>query len=101
MSEWIKRSEQEPPTNVWIFKWDERRANHQPVWVSESGPVGYFTHWQPANAPAPPPRTVTIEISEEDARLFSRCFYEERPSLSFRDMASLGEACRRALEEQR
>ena len=101
MSKWIKRSEQEPREGEQVFKWDQHRSEIQPVWISDTGSRGYFTHWQPANVPDPPPRVVTIEISEEDAREWAATGCSGGFAIKHEPSIRLYEACRKALERGR
>lgn len=97
MSEWIKRSEQEPPPGVRVLLLDYF-ANDEPEFIDRVfSPSCYpeATHWAPL--PAPPPRTVTIEISEEDARAAEKNT-RLAPNGYGAYMRRIGDACRRALE---
>jgi len=99
MSEWIKRSEQEPPKGAYVLKFMPRPANSAllSIWAGTENSHNHpFTHWMPL--PAPPPRTVTIEISEEDAREWA--MYHEKPSMNAHAPSHrLYAACRKALED--
>lgn len=98
MSEWIKRSEQEPPHHEWfiaslddekygLLRWSQSELRFIPV-VS-------FSYWMPL--PAPPHRTVTIEINGEDAKdlAFRAHHYPKGP------LQTVAFACRKALEGKR
>ena len=88
MTDWIDRKVQEPPKGVRsLAYWPDGHisiiyAGHGCMWT------GSWTHWMPL--PAPPPRMVTIEISEEDARTV----------VSGGTPLSILAACRRALGEK-
>lgn len=92
---WIKREDREPQKASMkdfeiIAAWPNGEVHAG--WRHEM--LDTFTHWMPL--PAPPPRMVTIEIREEDARAFSRI------TLSYRDdLTRLAEACAKALESKR
>ena len=95
MSEWIKRSDREPPKGTKILKVDMTACELE-VWSGDSSASRlYFTHWMPL--PAPPPRTVTIEISEELART---AFESSRGWPMSSSWRALGDACAKALEER-
>lgn len=98
MSEWIKRDDREPPQyatppiEVFIPKEATGHSVDRIIITSEPPCWPEATHWRTHV----PPRTVTIEIREEDARAFSRI------TLSYRDdLTRLAEACAKALESKR
>lgn len=74
MSEWIKRSEQEPPRDgSWILVIDDRGTPWTLQWRESAwrDPRGFIPQdWKVWLVIEEPPRTVTIEISEEDAQKF-------------------------------
>lgn len=61
MSEWIKREDRKPPKGVVVI-----HTNGLDFWTVKDIGHDEWTHWAPL--PAPPPRMVKIEISEELAR---------------------------------
>lgn len=66
MIEWIKREDRKPPKGVVVIHTDGWN-----FWTVQDIGHNEWTHWMPL--PAPPPRTIMVEISEEDVRNIVLC----------------------------
>jgi hypothetical protein len=91
MIEWIKREDRKPPTGVVVIHTDGLD-----FWTVQDIGHNEWTHWMPL--PAPPPRMVTIEISED----LARTAYENSRGWPLNSSwRKLGDACAKALETER
>lgn len=104
MSEWIKRSEQEPPRDgIWILVIDDRGTPWTLQWRESAwrDPRGFIPQdWKVWLVIEEPPRTVKIELPADVARRYS-AMGKGCADSHIGDYESVAEACRRALEEQR
>lgn len=93
MSEWINRSDRGPGSDDrCVFLFSDGDVEVMRLSGANNWP---WTHWMPL--PATPPRTVTIEISEEDAAQI-----RDGGSSSLNSTWNrVAEACRNALEAKR
>ncbi len=97
MSEWIKRSDQEPPVKSAAWKHDTKTGD---TWLCCSHRPGSasFDLWIGVDQPLPPPRMVTIEISEEDARHYASA--SSKMAISDCPGKRVADACRDALAKR-
>ena len=101
MSEWISREDREPPqyatppVEVFIPKEATGHSSDRIIITSEPPCWPESTHWR---THVPPPRTVTIEISECTAKWYATADPGNCIQGAMRDVI---EACAKALEEQR
>ena len=97
MSEWtwIDRREREPEAGkkVLILFCDMDIAQM----TTETAEGWPWSHWMPI--PPPPPKMVTIEISEEDARVWAA--FDAHVANDHQPSKRLYGACRKALEDKR
>lgn len=91
--EWIDRSKQREPKNTKVLYYWSNTS-----WMEIGSDSACATHWMPL--PDPPPRTVTIEISEEVARRYA-CLSERQREVHVGDYEFIAGACRKALEEKK
>ena len=93
MSEWkwIDRREREPERGDRVVLLFDDGSTSTSFWIRETA----ATHWMPI--PPPPPKMVTIEISEKAARHFTDVYWYQGISENF----ELSAACRKALDGKR